>query len=138
MRSLRIFLMVLVSFASLPALARQAVPIVNFENVAVTTPSGRAPTLEQVKQAVFSAAAARSWTLQEQGPGRVLATLHVRGKHTASVLIVYSAQAFSITYVDSVNLNYRMGPDGQPAIHPHYNDWVQNLTQGISASLAKT
>jgi hypothetical protein len=140
MKGLRIFLMALVcaaSWASLDAMARQTVPVINYENLPLTTASGRAPTAAQVKQAIQSAAGARQWTLVDQGPGRMLATLQVRGKHTVVTQISYSADKLSVTYSDSTNMNYAPGPDGKGAIHPFYNRWVQDLTDAIRLTLAK-
>ena len=138
MKSLRILLMVLVSFVSVQAAAqRLPVPIVNYENVSVSGPAGQALTAVQVKQAIQSAAAARQWELADQGPGRMLATLHVRGKHTAMTEIAYSPDKISLVYKDSINLKYSPGPDGKGVIHPFYNRWVQDLKETIRTSLIK-
>jgi len=138
MKSLRIWLMVLASLTCLPAMAqRQPVPIVNYENVAISGPAGQALTASQVKQAIQSAAAANQWELADQGPGRLLATLHVRGKHTAMTEIAYSPDKISLVYKDSVNLKYSPGPGGKGVIHPFYNRWVGDLKEKIHSALAK-
>lgn len=136
MKSLRILLMVLASFASLSAMATHPVPIINYEGIAVSGPAGQQVTEIQVKQAIQNAASAKQWEIADEGPGRMLATLRVRGKHFVSTQISYSAEKISLVYKDSINLNYSPGADGQGLIHPSYNRWVQNLKEAIRASLA--
>jgi hypothetical protein len=50
--------------------------------------------------------------------------------------IAYTKETFSITYVDSVNMNYSIRSDG-PYIHPKYNRWVEILKQDIQKDIEK-
>jgi hypothetical protein len=68
--------------------------------------------------------------VNDKAPGKMDATLTVRGKHTVIVLITYSTTAFSINYVDSTDMKYGM-KNGEPSIHPYYNDWVKELEDAI-------
>lgn len=138
MKIVRILLALLVSLTALQAAAqRMPVPIINYENVPVTSPSGEPLTAAQVKQAIRSGAAAKKWALEEQGPGRMLATLKVNGKHTVMTQINYAADQFSMVYSDSINMKYSPGADGKGEIHPFYNRWVQDLKEAIRTSLLK-
>lgn len=137
MKFLPIVLTVLVSFTSLQALARNPVPVINYESVPVTDAAGALQTAAQVKQAIQKGAAARQWTLQDQGPGRMLATLQVKGKHTVMTQINYADGRFSVVYNDSINMKYSPGPDGKGEIHPGYNKWVQELKEAIRTSQVK-
>jgi hypothetical protein len=137
MKALQILLMVLFALASFEAAAqRQPVAIINYENVAVAGLGGQPLTAAQVKEAIKSAAAERQWEVTDSGPDRMLATLHVRGKHTAQTEIVYTPATVSLVYKDSVNLKYAPGPDGKGVIHPFYNRWVQDLKESIRLTLA--
>jgi hypothetical protein len=136
-KSLRVLLLALLAFASLNAVARTPVPVINHENVSISSPTGKPLSMAQVKQAIHNAAAAKQWSVVDQGPGKILATLHVRGKHTAVTQITYSPDKYSVVYNDSQNLNYSGGPDGRGTIHPFYNRWVQDLSEAIRLSLNK-
>jgi hypothetical protein len=58
------------------------------------------------------------------------ATLSVRN-HTIIVLITYTTSSFSINYVDSSEMKYGL-KQGQPSIHPAYNEWVMELEEAIN------
>lgn len=138
MKIVRILLALMVSFTALQVAAqRTPIPIVNHEDVAIANADGPRPTQAQVKQAIRSAATAKQWEVADQGPGRMLATLHVRGKHTVVTEISYSPEKFSVVYKDSTNMKYSPGPDGRGVIHPFYNRWVQDLKEAIRTSLVK-
>jgi len=131
-----------------PAYAqRTPVSIINYANVPVSTSSGKPVQADQVKKAIQDAALRKGWTLANDTGDKMTATLVVRNKHTVIVVIAYSADKYSITYSDSVNMNYhseahydsRMprpssGATG-PVIHPAYNTWVQELKEAIRGEL---
>lgn len=149
--------LILLSFG---AFARETVPIVEYNDVAVTTGSGKPATADQVRDAITEAARVNKWEIS-RGAGQelLLATLYVRGKHTVAVSIPYSAERFSIKYKDSVNMKYSLSklapnangstdlsrisaptqslPPDTPVIHPAYNRWVQTLLQSIHLELKK-
>lgn len=74
---------------------------------------------------IMRAGAGLGWQMEPVGPGLIRATLHLRG-HVAVTDIAYTADSFSIRYVDSRNLQY----DGT-SIHKNYNGWIQNLERAI-------
>lgn len=110
---------------ALSLLACRTAPIRNV----VDSPVPGGFSLVEVGEAIQQAAARRGWSVEEAGPGRVLATLRLRG-HRATVEIAYSARAFSITYRDSDNLRA-----GDGVIHRNYNSWVLKLEQTIRGEL---
>ena len=100
----------------------------NIDNVAIPVQT-EAFTLDQVREAIQSAADFLSWRLKFLSPGKVLATYKIRS-HTVQVLILYTEDHYSIRYHDSFNLNY----DGDE-IHESYNLWVGNLNTRIEKEL---
>jgi hypothetical protein len=137
MRFLRYFLAVVLSLVSLHAAAqRMPVPIIDLENVALAAGDGRAPSQAQVKQAIQAAAAAKQWELKEAGPASMIATLHVRGKHTVVVDVAYAAGTVSLKYRDSIDMKYGTR-DGKRVIHPFYNRWVEDFKEGIRLAATK-
>ncbi|MGH8759995.1 MAG: hypothetical protein ACREVW_10860 [Burkholderiales bacterium] len=130
------YLLLALAFAAGPASARSPLPIVNHPDVAVVTSSGNAPSGEKVKQAILAGAAAKGWTIAQQADGKLQASLVVRNKHTVMVLIAYTPEKYSLTYQDSINMNYGQ-QNGQPVIHPFYNNWVQGLKEAIRVELLK-
>lgn len=138
-------LMVCVLGASSAYAQRTPVSIVNYPNIPVATT--KPVQAGQVKKAIQDAALRKGWTLVDEAGDKMLATLVVRNKHTVMVQITYSADKYSITYRDSINMNYhkeahydsRMprpssGATG-PVIHPAYNTWVQEFKDAIRIEL---
>jgi hypothetical protein len=131
--------------------ARTPVPVINYENVTIATASGKSLQIEQVKQAISSAAASKGWTVAYSTDGSLLATLVVRNKHTVVVKIDYDVSKYSINYNDSNNMKYGIinvqptiassnqdqSHNGQAEIHPFYNKWVQDLKGAIGSELLK-
>jgi len=118
------------------AQARSSVAVVEHENIAVTTGSGKPATADRVKQAITEAAASTKykWTIANGDNGALIATTLVRGKHTVAVNVIYSATQYSITYRSSENMNFDMDK-GVAKIHPYYNTWVQQFVDAINAKL---
>jgi hypothetical protein len=131
-------MLVLASLVVSTAEARSSVPIVNHENIAITTGSKRAPSADEVSAAITRAGQTirYPWTVTAGGPGQLVATTLVREKHTVVVDIKYSSTSYSVTYRDSQNMNYKVSK-GVPKIHPFYNDWVDELIAAINAELLK-
>jgi hypothetical protein len=107
-------------------------PIYNVNDEPITTPSGKHLTSSQVRSAIVTAGSSLGWVIKDQGPGRLLGTLHLR-THTAVVEIPYSASKYSIVYKSSENLDEA---DGK--IHRNYNGWVQNLDRAIRTEIARS
>ena len=136
MRLVRFLFAALVVSASLHVSAREPVPVINLTDIAVVRADGKALTEAQVRQAIHNAAGLKQWALSEPQPGRMIATLQVRGKHTVVTEISYSASRYSLTYKDSVNMKYGQR-DGQAVIHPFYNRWVGTLNEDIRFALSR-
>lgn len=152
-------LLVLVLALPFGAVAREGVPIIEHNDVLVSTGSGKPATADQVRDAIITAAGLRNWeATRNANQDSITATLNVRGKHSVAVAIPYSAEKFSIKYLNSANMNYRLSDDksaeassdlsklnaptaalkpGIPLIHPSYNRWVQDLMRGIQFELKK-
>ena len=107
-----------------------SVPIMNVDDAAVPTTSGKPLTQEQVRAAIIRAGSALGWQMKDEGPNKMVGTLVLR-THSAVVDIPYSATNFSIKYRSSVNLDESGGN-----IHKNYNGWIQNLHRGINTQLA--
>ena len=105
-------------------------PIMNVDNAAVTTASGKQLSNEQVRSAIIRAGSSLGWLIKDEGPNKLVGTLQLRD-HAAVVEMPYSAGAYSINYRASVNLN-----EGAGKIHKNYNGWIQNLTRGINSQLS--
>lgn len=106
-------------------------PIQNLSDVPVTTNSGKRLSATQVRSAIITAGTSLGWQVKDEGPGRLLGTLHLR-THTAVVEIPYSASKYSILYKSSENLD---AANGQ--IHRNYNGWVQNLDRTIRTEISR-
>ncbi len=151
MRFLKATLFILVTIFSLNAEARTPVPIINYENIAIATNSGKSIQVDQVKQAISMAATSKGWTVAYSPDGSLLATLVVRNKHTVVVKIAYDVNKYSINYNDSNNMKYGIinvqqtmassntdqSHNGQGEIHPYYNKWVLELKDAIRIELLK-
>ncbi|MBL8483858.1 MAG: hypothetical protein JNJ60_16805 [Rhodocyclaceae bacterium] len=122
-------------FAAL-CLARSAVPIEAVPDIEVRSLSGAPVEEAKVRKAILDAAASQNWLVAPAGDGRIKATLHVRGKHTAVVAITYDATKVTIKYQDSVDLKYGV-ENGVQVIHPFYNKWVRALADAIRIQLGK-
>jgi hypothetical protein len=107
-------------------------PILNVNDTAVSSASGKALSPEQVRGAIVRAGSALGWQMKDEGPGMLVGTIQLR-THTAVVAIPYSATRYSIKYRSSTNLEEQGG-----TIHKNYNGWIQNLTRGINAQLSAT
>lgn len=104
-------------------------------SVPVQNTSGNVPpglTADAVREAIEAGATLRRWGVREESPGKLVATLDVRGKHSATVEITYDTTSYHITYRDSRNLDY----DGEE-IHENYNAWVAKLDKSIRNELVR-
>lgn len=137
MKSLLSALALVLSLAvSSPVWARASVPIENLPNNPAVAASGKVLTLDEVKRTIQMAAMLKNWSLEDKGPGAMVATLNVRGKHTIMVNITYTANSYSLAYHNSINMNYA-NDGGLELIHPNYNKWVQDLRKAIQIELLK-
>jgi hypothetical protein len=121
----------LVAAATLAIAGCTTQPIQNLNDVPVTTAGGKHLSASQVRSAIITAGTSLGWQVKDEGPGRLLGTLHLR-THTAVVEIPYSASKYSILYKSSENLDEANGQ-----IHRNYNGWVQNLDRAIRTEISR-
>ena len=133
MQTVRNLMLVAALLAAAPAHARNA-PMVNFENIAISTSDGKAAAPEKVRKAIIQAASARKWAPSQHSPNTIRATYNHGSKYSAVVDIKFTGQSYSIVYVDSVGLNYA-SEGGKSVVHPTYNKLVTALRQSIDAQL---
>lgn len=137
MNALRIALFALALFVSGSVLARPPVPMTEVVEQAIATTSGNALPIEQIQQAIRTAAEGRKWVVSQQPDGVMVASLSWNAnKHTIVVSIASTAERYTITYKDSINMRYGM-EDGKPVIHPHYNKFVGELRDAIRVEFLK-
>jgi hypothetical protein len=133
----KIVLLIIV-FASLALVGcRGTEPIENVSDASyglVSYSAGEPLTLEDYEQAIVRAGSKRNWVFERVGPGHLLATNVVRGKHTAVVDITFDTESFSIDYKDSRNLKY---DSSTQEIHPNYNAWVDLPKVDIQTEIQK-
>ena len=116
------------------AMARRGVPIQNYDNVPIVRADKATLTNDRVRKVIVLAAQRNRWIIAEDAANLVVATFSLKGKHSLTVEIRYSATQFSIEYRDSSNLNYAQGANG-PVIHPTYNKEVKGLLDAINTEL---
>lgn len=123
-------ILLLVTISALSACDKR-VPVENVESAPLSAPAD--VTLQQVTTMIEEVCFRRNWEILKQEPGDITAMLSVSGgKHKVTANIVYDTEQFSITYVDSHNMNFR-ATAGTGQIHPKYNIWVSQLRQEIEA-----
>jgi len=137
MKLLRTAFLICLTMLSMSAYAaRSAVPLVNYDNIAIVTGSKNVPQIDKVKQAIRVGGAVKGWTIEDAADGSLTATIVVRDKHKVVVKIDYDASKYSIHYKDSAVMKYEVN-NGQAVIHPFYNVWVENLKNDINIELLK-
>ncbi len=102
--------------------------IYNVDSVAVSSNKANISKAD-VRTAIVRAGSTLGWQITDNGPDALIGTLSLRA-HKAVVDIPYSATQYSITYKDSVNLDYT-----GTSIHKNYTGWVQNLQKAIDVQL---
>ena len=138
MKAIKFIVFALAVLASGAVLARASVPVVDLPDQPVTTASGKALSVDEVQQTIRSAAEARKWVVVTQPDGRLAASYSWNGnKHTIVINIACQADRYSLTYKDSVNMNYATNLDGKAMIHPHYNRFVGELRDAIRVEFMK-
>lgn len=118
-----------------PACAASEI-IANFVDMPVKTASGAPPSPVEVHDAIVNAASSvpvRPWSMTDSGPGKLIARMQTgRRGHVVMVEITYSPQQYSISYRNSVHMNYRASDQ---TIHTSYNVWVKELVEHIDRAL---
>lgn len=103
-------------------------PMLKIENV--STPAGT--TTQKLEEAMDLAMRFRGWQTVSRQPGKWVAQINVRDKHSAKVEIDYTASAYTIRYLESTGLDHDPATGG---IHHNYNRWVNNLSHTIQQML---
>mgnify|MGYP001501963766 CR=1 FL=1 len=111
---------------------RGAGQIYNVKEAPIATSTGKELTLDQVGKAIVDAGIGLRWIMVVTKPGQIVATQNARS-HTAIVDIAYDTKTYSMTYKDSVNLNYNAE---KQTIHEAYSGWIRNLDNAIKGRLA--
>jgi len=123
----------LAASATGPAFA--AVDLIEWNNVAAITGSGKPATAEEIRRAFMVGGARRGWTFTEAGPDKMIFTVLVR-THTLVMELTYGPGKFSLTYKDSTNLDFR-DDAGKRTIHRNYVNWNNNLMNDARAELMR-
>ncbi len=87
-----------------------------------------------IHDAILRAMVHRGWRPTNDEPGKITAQVLVRGRHKATVDVLYGNDKVEFAYVSSENLDYR-NEGGAQTIHKNYNTWVQLLRDDIEAQL---
>jgi len=118
-----------------PTAAFADVGVTSWDNVAAMTGSGRPATAEEIKRAFMVGGARRGWNCVDDGPAKMACTLVVR-THTLVMNLAYEPGKYSLTYKDSIDLDYR-NEDGKRTIHRSYLNWNTNLMNDARAELMR-
>ena len=129
MRKLLMFM--IAAIATLSFLGCGTPPVYNVSNMSIAVSGDKKATLEEVEKAIIRAGGGLGWIIKKERPGLLKGTLILR-THTAVVSIKCNTQEYSITYENSVNLDYNSESN---TIHSNYNGWVQNLNKAIQVQL---
>ena len=128
------------------------IPLKNIDDQVI----GRDLSEQQVKEAIHSGVEAAGWTIENEGPGKILATYMIRS-HTVAVNIRYTENNYSINYAYSNNMKVycsdkekargvviakwpeeSCGGARPQLIHAAYEKWVEELKSEIDAALSST
>ena len=91
--------------------------------------SGVELPLETIALHIKLIAAPRGWSFADVAPGHLIATMETP-KHTARVNVHFTKHDFSITYLDSEN----MQSDGR-SIHSRYTRWLDILSHDLATQV---
>lgn len=122
------FKIFLIAFLAILLGACRTAAIYNVDRMAVSSNKENVSKAD-VRTAILRAGGTLGWQITDNGPDALIGTLVLRN-HKAVVDIPYSATQYSITYKDSVNLDYT-----GTTIHSNYMGWVQNLQKAIAVQL---
>jgi len=136
MKRIKMALFLLAFAVSGSVFARTPETVVNLVDLPIVAASGKVLTADQVKQTIGKVAQDKKWIVSPMQNGKLNASLSWNNKHTIVVEIACEADRYSVTYKDSVNMNYGMR-DGQPVIHPYYNRFVSELREAVRVEMLR-
>jgi hypothetical protein len=113
-----------------PALAREAVPLVEPPPIAVPQNAG----IPVVQRSILAAGLGREWKFGGSEPGVILLT-YAKDDYSVTVAVTYDTKQVAIAYRDSSNFEYSKDGDGQEMIHPRYANWMRYLVHDIKEQL---
>lgn len=114
-----------------PAQAARRAPLYEPGQTQIVMLDGGTPGQEQVRSFILLGARQAGWAVTQEVGAAMLLRFDKGHKHNATIRVNYDDQTYTITYVDSYNLNHRVD-DGSMAIHPAYNKWIHQLIRGIA------
>ncbi len=111
-------------------------PLYNVTDATFPQPvaSTQQPGMADYRNAIIRAGASRGWVFEDVEPGHMIGKIAVRGKHFATVDVMFDQEQFSIVHKSSQNLNYDASTN---QIHPNYNSWVRLLQQDIQTEISR-
>lgn len=131
MKAIKVWLCILALSVSGAAFARNVVPVVNYAAVSAVPASAQPLTVDQVKQIIRKVGETKKWTITDQGNNQLLGSYSWNGgKHTIVVEFNCTAEGYSATYFNSINMKYEV-VNGVPMIHPHYNRFVSEFNDAV-------
>jgi hypothetical protein len=109
-------------------------PIQDFVDQPISTKaSGESFTAAEAQALIIKACTSRKWISRLAEPGKLSASVLVRGKHYAEVSIPFTGTSYSILYVTSRELDAN---EKKRKIHGKYNQWVASLNAEIARTFA--
>jgi hypothetical protein len=130
-----VLILAAVSFAAGAPGAARAAELIEWKDVAAVTGSGKPATAEEIRRAFLVGGARRGWTFTPDAPDKMTGRLVVRS-HTLVMNLTYEDGKFSLTYQDSINLDYK-DDAGKRTIHRAYVNWNTNLMNDARAELLR-
>lgn len=135
MKTISLIFAFLVFALSSPAYARAPEQLINYPAIPVAASSGKALNADQVCQIVREVAEQKSWRVEVQPEGKLVATLSWKSdKHAIVIEVSCAAASYSVAYKDSINMNFATR-DGQMVIHPYYNRFVKEVNDSVRVRL---
>ena len=118
---------------------RAAVHALDYENIQLATGSGKPVDSEAMRSAIVAAAneTRRRWEIVPAADGRSFNATCRWESHTLVVRIEPAGSQYSVRYVDSTNLKYKVRSDGAATIHPAYKKLVEELMGSIRNQMLK-
>ena len=104
-------------------------PVLNITNRPVT--NLKQMTADEVRKGIVLGGTRYRWMFEDDGPGRLRATQD-DGRYSAVISIAYTPRTYSITLVESTNLEQR-----GDRIRSRYNRWISLLTRNIDSELTR-
>jgi|1185.fasta_scaffold883720_2 hypothetical protein len=118
---------------------RASVRALDYENIQATAGSGKPVDFEMMRSALVAAAneSRHRWEIVPSADGKSFNAICRWESHALVVRIEPAGSQYSVRYVDSTNLKYKVRGDGEATIHPAYNKLVQELMGSIRNQLLK-